>query len=368
MAALDDILNIQRQAQQNKVLNVPPLNLSLSNQQGGSNSVTPTLEANTPAPTPPTPATPDLPKFTSYEDIIKAGVQNPELTEEDRQKEIKREKSRAAIAAIGDGVSSIANLVFATRGAVAPVAPKLSSINAQRYQQLRKDREAKSDQYQNALTSARMREKDFGYQQYRDSVSNKMQERSFDMQQKQMEKQDIRYNQQHQKEAERFEEEKRRAAVSERNDNKRLSLAASAQTNENEARKRQLDIDSAYKQSIADYRAQAAGIHKNSIALYDSESDKNVYIDKAKFVTMAPDVFNKMLADKEFLLKYSEGRAGSTDTQVRMLKQMNSTQIANFVRENWNKSNVARESIAALSTETIQKQNLFDEEKQDLFD
>lgn len=366
MAALDDILNIQRQAQQNKVLNVPPLNLSLSNQQSESNSVTPTLQANTP--TPPTPVTPDLPKFTSYEDIIKAGVQNPELSEEDRQKEIKREKSRAAIAAIGDGVSSIANLVFATRGAVAPVAPKLSAINAQRYQQLRKDREAKADQYNNAVTSARMRDKDFGYQQYRDSVSNKMQERSFDMQQKQMEKQDIRYNQQQQKEAERFEEEKRRAAVSERNDNKRFNLAAAAQASENEARKKQLEIDSAYKQSIADYRAQAAGIPKNSIALYDQEADNNVYVDKAKFATMAPDVFNKMLADKEFLLKYSEGMKVSTDTQARILKKLNSTQIANFVRENWNKSKAAKEAIAALSTETTEKPNLFEEEKPDLFD
>ena len=213
-----------------------------------------------------------------------------------------------------------------------------------------------------------MRDKDFGYQQYRDSVSNKMQERSFDMQQKQMEKQDIRYNQLQQKEAERFEEEKRRAAVSERNDNKRLNLAASAQTSENEARKRQLEIDSAYKQSIADYRAQAAGIHKNSIALYDSESDNNVYIDKAKFATMAPDVFNKMLADKEFLLKYAEGRKGSVDTQVRILNKMNSTQIANFVRENWNKSKAARDAITSLSTSSGGgKPDLFGEQKEDLF-
>lgn len=368
MAALDDILNIQRQAQQNNVLNVPQLNLSLSNQQSGSNGVTPTLQVNTPAPAPPTPTTQELPKFMSYEDIIKAGVQNPELTEEDRQKEIKREKSRAAIAAVGDGVSSIANLVFATRGAVTPVAPKLSSINAQRYQQLRQQRESKSDQYQNALTSARMRDKDFGYQQYRDSVSSNMQERSFDMQQKQMEKQDIRYNQQQQKEAERFEEEKRRAAVNERYDNKRFNLAASAQASEIEARKKQLEIDSAYKQSIADYRAQSAGLPKNSIALYDSEKDKNVYIDKAKFSTMAPDVFNKMLADKEFLLKYAEGRTGSVDTQVRILNKMNSNQIANFVRENWNKSKVAKEAIAALSTEKTEKPNLFEEEKPNLFD
>lgn len=213
-----------------------------------------------------------------------------------------------------------------------------------------------------------MRDKDFGYQQYRDSVSSNMQERSFDMQQKQMEKQDIRYNQQQQKEAERFEEEKRRAAVNERYNDKRFNLAASAQASEIEARKKQLEIDSAYKQSIADYRAQSAGLPKNSIALYDSESDKNVYIDKAKFATMAPDVFNKMLGDKEFLLKYTEGRKGSVDTQVRILNEMNSTQITNFVRENWNKSKVAKEAIAALSTETTEKPNLFEEERPNLFD
>ena len=86
-----------------------------------------------------------------------------------------------------------------------------------------------------------------------------------------------------------------------------------------------MDIDSAYKQSIRIIE------RKQPVSIKILRLTTRMYIER--IYDNGPS-FNKMLADKEFLLN-TEG----TGTQVAL----NKNQIANFVRENWNKSKVARE-------------------------
>lgn len=354
MAALDDILNLQlnKTTQKANTLGVPPVDLTVSNQNSGINAGSPVIpvpQLQTQPAVSAEPPTPEAPKFKSYEDIYKAGSYDPQLSEEEQQKEIKREKSRAAIAAVGDGVSAIANLVFASKGAVTPQAPNLSERNAQRYQALRQNREAKSDQYNNALSAYRMKDKDFGYQVDRNTVEDQQRANAYKLQTEQLKKQDERYNVQQQLEREKMLEDKRARTVSEQNDAKRIGMAAAGQAASIKNDTDRLAIEKSYKQGMVDYRAGRTPA--NSIALYDSENDNNVYIDKAKFATMAPDIFNKMITDKDFILKYSEGKQGGSRIVMGDLKKMTGNQIATFVRENWNKSKVARESVSALSLE-----------------
>lgn len=64
---------------------------------------------------------------------------------DDHEAEKKRQKNRALIAAISDGISSLANLYFTANGAPNIKLSSLSAANQERYDQVRKEREGKME-------------------------------------------------------------------------------------------------------------------------------------------------------------------------------------------------------------------------------
>lgn len=102
----------------------------------------------------PTETTPEPPPVPNpYDTILKP----KELSEEEQKKETKREKNRALIAALSDGLSSIANLYFTTKGAPSSFnkdTPTMSERNSRRYQEILDKREKAQREYQQLLLDA----------------------------------------------------------------------------------------------------------------------------------------------------------------------------------------------------------------------
>ena len=91
---------------------------------------------------------------SSYSDMYKMLNTNPKLDPGDEEREKKREKSRAVISAIGDGVSALSNLYFTTKGAPNMGASNLSERNTARREDMLKRRQAKQDAYNQGLMNA----------------------------------------------------------------------------------------------------------------------------------------------------------------------------------------------------------------------
>lgn len=111
---------------------------------------------NTPTPTTTVPTAESDP-YAFFESYIKSQQPTPEELEKER----KREKRKAIFNAIGDGVSSLANLYFTTKGAPNSYNPADNMTRAQRerYEKLQAERKADEEKYMNAyLRLAQLRD------------------------------------------------------------------------------------------------------------------------------------------------------------------------------------------------------------------
>lgn len=100
-------------------------------------------------------------------------------TAEDVQKIKKRENARSAIAAVGDGISALANLYNTSKGADNVTAPTLSANNHKRYEQYRQRLEKLDDERQRMKLDARYKDKMHEYQMHRDKVKDQQWDASF---------------------------------------------------------------------------------------------------------------------------------------------------------------------------------------------
>ena len=122
----------------------------------------------TPTPTPtPTPTVPNKPnkKGTtsqaegggmSYTDLYKALNPYTPPTQEELEKEKRKQKREQIFAAIGDGISALANLYFTTQGAPSMYTGKntASERTQIRYDRLKKERQANNTAYFNGMMRA----------------------------------------------------------------------------------------------------------------------------------------------------------------------------------------------------------------------
>lgn len=112
---------------------------------------------NTPAAPTATAPTTESDPYAFFESYIKSQQPTPEELEKER----KREKRKAIFNAIGDGVSSLANLYFTTKGAPNSYNPADNMTRAQRdrYEKLKAERKADEEKYMNAyLRLAQLRD------------------------------------------------------------------------------------------------------------------------------------------------------------------------------------------------------------------
>ncbi|WP_042368878.1 hypothetical protein [Bacteroides neonati] len=113
----------------------------------------------------------DQPKFRSAGDIVDEFYKKQLPSEEELIKEKKREKSRAVISAIADGVSAFSNLYFTGKGAQNVEQTSMSAANAKRYQAILDKRMKVQDEWGRSRLAAYDRDRVFDYQKGRDDAN-----------------------------------------------------------------------------------------------------------------------------------------------------------------------------------------------------
>lgn len=110
----------------------------------------------------------------AYEALYRATHKMP--SEEDLKKLEKKERREKIIAAVGDGISALANLIFTTKGAKSSFDPNNGLLPAtnKRWKELADDRLARSKQYMDGLYNA-MRD-DISNKEKRDAIMRQMEQ------------------------------------------------------------------------------------------------------------------------------------------------------------------------------------------------
>ncbi len=134
---------------------VAPTAPSLAAQPPGEES--PQAPPTTPAPAvtttaPTTDATPSTEgeEFRSYRDILAKYA--PLTSDEDKRKQMRRERRKAIVSALGDGLSALSNLYFTTKGAPDQgLKPGMTDAAKKRMDDLRAKWQAEKDKYQDLM-------------------------------------------------------------------------------------------------------------------------------------------------------------------------------------------------------------------------
>lgn len=113
---------------------------------------TPTISPKTTDTAPSTDATPSTEgeEFRSYRDILAKYA--PLTSDEEKKKQMRREKRNAIIGALGDGLSALSNLYFTTKGAPDQgLKPGMTDAAKKRMDDLRAKWQAEKDKYQDFM-------------------------------------------------------------------------------------------------------------------------------------------------------------------------------------------------------------------------
>lgn len=112
----------------------------------------------TPTPTdavPPTTTTPTTdgdkePEYRTYRDILAKLA--PQTSDEDKKKQMRRERRKAIVSALGDGLSALSNLYFTTKGAPDQgLKPGMTDAAKKRMDDLRAQWQKEKDKYQDLM-------------------------------------------------------------------------------------------------------------------------------------------------------------------------------------------------------------------------
>lgn len=112
-------------------------------------TTTPPTTSITPKTTDATPST-EGEEFRSYRDILAKYA--PLTSDEDKRKQMRRERRKAIVSALGDGLSALSNLYFTTKGAPDQgLKPGMTDAAKKRMDDLRAKWQAEKDKYQDLM-------------------------------------------------------------------------------------------------------------------------------------------------------------------------------------------------------------------------
>lgn len=136
---------------------VPPTAPSLAAQPQGEEydespqapPTTPAPAVTTTAPSTTTPAT-EGEEYHTYRDILAKFA--PQTSDEDKRKQMRRERRKAIVSALGDGLSALSNLYFTTKGAPDQgLKPGMTDSAKKRMDDLRTQWQKEKDKYQDLM-------------------------------------------------------------------------------------------------------------------------------------------------------------------------------------------------------------------------
>lgn len=257
-------------------------------------------------------------------------------TQEELEKERKKQKREAIFAAIGDGISSLSNLFFTTQGAPNAYDPSLSLSAAykKRYDKLKSERDSKNKEYMNGYMRALQAddtkdraERNWRHQLEREAVSDGRYK-------SEQERNERRYQEQKQKDEERWKKnfEAQQEQRKKSNDLAWANHNLSKKSQEDNKALRELQIKTQGAKAVRGKRIGFSDGAGNEIGIYE-----NVWKGSMQ------QVFDAITAD----LRPNgdvEGRAWD-----RKMKKMNAKQKDDFVKQNWTKSQKASAIMLTLS-------------------
>lgn len=287
---------------------------------------------NTPSPTAaPESVQAESKKTLSYTEMFERSNSYKPPTPEDVDKERKRRKREAIFAAIGDGLSALANLYFTTEGAPNAYDPK-SSLTARaraRWDKIDKEREGKNKDYISGYMRARISDdensrdnRNWRYKLGRDATL------------------DQRYKEQQEKEDKRYNDN---VAYREKKDNEakerweRQFDEGKRQFNVQNARLAQQSKDATEARRAAATASAARGVRGKRIGFADGNGNE-VGIYENVWKGSMQQVYDAIIAD-----------GAAKPPKIQEINGMSATQKEDFVKENWTKSPSAKTIMLALS-------------------
>jgi hypothetical protein len=290
------------------------------------------VESTTPTTTAPTA---ESDPYAFFENYIKSKQPTPEELEAER----KRERRKAIFNAIGDGVSSLANLYFTTKGAPNSYNPadNMTRKQLERYERLKAERKADEDKWLNAQMrlaqlrdTANWRKQQTEYQKQRDNVDDarykEQQEQRAEQIRKQTEQWLEQFNYQQEKDA--ADREVRIAQIEAENKHRAATLAEN---------RRYHDIMAANNNE-----ATAGKLRGKQLGFSDGNNNKVAIYENVWKVSW-PQVYDTLVDEMK--------AAHDADPQnnPRVPSNMKANERQKFVEQNWRKFESTRNQMIGLS-------------------
>jgi hypothetical protein len=293
------------------------------------------VESTTPTTTAPTA---ESDPYAFFENYIKSKQPTPEELEAER----KRERRKAIFNAIGDGVSSLANLYFTTKGAPNSYNPtdNMTRKQLERYERLKAERKADEDKWLNAQMrlaqmqdSANWRKQQTEYQKQRDNVADARYKEQQEQRAEQIRKQTEQWREEfnYRKEKDTADREVR---IAQNDANNRYRAATLAET------KRYHDIVAGNKD-----KATASKLRGKELVFSDGNKHQFKIYENVWKASM-PQVLDVLLKDPAVL---KDPQAKMTATMISNGMLTSSSAIDNFVKQNYGKSLTAVKMMEAFS-------------------
>ena len=297
------------------------------------------VESTTPTATAPTAESDPYAFFDNY---LKSKQPTPEELEAER----KRERRKAIFNAIGDGVSSLANLYFTTKGAPNSYNPadNMTRKQLERYERLKAERKADEDKWLNAQMrlaqlrdTANWRKQQTEYQKQRDNVADarykEQQEQRAEQIRKQAEQWLAQFNYQKEKDA-----ADREVRIAQNNANNQQQAAALAET------RRYHDIMAANNNE-----ATASKLRGKQLVFSDGQKNQVVIYENVWEPSMQ-QVFRTLVDDMRPRDDGSATSQAAISSFNREIKKLDTpTKKVDYVKQNWNKSPNASAIMLALA-------------------
>lgn len=278
---------------------------------------------------------------TTYAELYEKLYPKPDT--EQLKKNAKHARTRNIIAALGDGISAIANLHYTTKGAPNMYDGKstLTAKSQARYDKLMQDYKDNLDKYKQGRLKAEQLDKEWDYRAERDKVGDEQWNKShqlgldkFEYQKGRDKVGDDRYTVEQEHRAEREEK-------ADEQWNKSFNFQKQTHQDNKDLREKQIDAQNKRIESYnSRYNAQKRG---KKLGFSNGSSSKiNIYENVWK--TSYPVVF-------EQLVKEGIGKNESTSerTYSMRMNQYTPKQKMEFVAQNWYKSETAKEMMMEFS-------------------
>lgn len=276
---------------------------------------------------------------TTYAELYEKLYPKPDT--EQLKKNAKHARTRNIIAALGDGISAIANLHYTTKGAPNMYDGKstLTAKSQARYDKLMQDYKDNLDKYKQGQLKAEQLDKEWNHRAEREKVADEHWKQSFEHTKEREKVADEHWNKDYtyRETRDNANDEFRNKQFNQNQENWNKTFDLQQQTQKDNKELRQSQIDAQNKRTEA---ARAKGVRGKETVFSDGKGN-NVIIYDNVWKGSKQSVINALSEDPQFKNNHTFSRI----TKGYATKQ----EVDNFINQNWYKSDKAKAIMLTLS-------------------